>query len=279
MAFAAAGTRDDHSNDRAKARALHHATYTAERVAAARARRAARVEVCVIAQHDDTATDDAVRALDALREVVAVDRVVVIEACGGPAGRAEQAGDAVRRALSALDGDVACVVDAREPAVAQAALGLLGGLLCEPGVSFAKPFHSRAPGVSAAATGEGDRLDHLLARPALALIYPQLAHVREPLSVGFAASRELFERVSPATGPGAEVAMLIDVWREVGAAGVVEVDVGEPYAREDGDWPALAPAARAILALIAQRARREGRLTDDGAKSPVGPDGAVRARA
>ena len=71
----------------------------------------------------------------------------------------------------------------------------------------------------------GGRVNHLLARPALSVFYPELAAVRQPLAGEVAARRELLERVPFATGYGVEIAMLIDVWREIGLDGIAQVDL------------------------------------------------------
>ena len=59
----------------------------------------------------------------------------------------------------------------------------------------------------------GGRVNHLLARPALAIFYPALAGVRQPLAGEIAARRSLLERLPFATGYGVEIAMLLDVLR------------------------------------------------------------------
>src|ERR1700684_1330353 len=119
-------------------------------------------------------------------------------------------GDAMWRALGALRGELVCFLDAdSERFSAHFATGLLGPLLCEPDVSFVKAFYRRplasparldsaardagvALGAPAAAlagallsgdgTEGGGRVTHLTARPALALLYPQLAQIRQPLA-------------------------------------------------------------------------------------------------
>ncbi len=53
-------------------------------------------------------------------------------------------GDAMWRALSALEGELVCFLDAdTEDFSAHFATGLLGPLVCEPGVSFVKAFYRR----------------------------------------------------------------------------------------------------------------------------------------
>ncbi len=103
-----------------------------------------------------------------------------------------------------------------------------------------------------------------MARPALALFYPELAGVRQPLAGEVAARRELLESLPFATGYGVEIAMLIDAWREVGLDGLAQVDLDEHR-----NPP---PVARGALADGRARCspRSPRRLEQDGRLQPVG---------
>ena len=298
MAAAGASVGDDASNDRAKARTFCHSAYTPERIAAARAQRGLSVSVCLPARECAGTVGEIVGALGALREAGALDRIVVVDAAS-PDGTAELAaqagaevwqeddllpsfgpvlgkGDAMWRTLSRLESDVVCFVDAdSERFSAHFATGLLGPLLCEPDVSFVKAFYRRpltsgAQGHDADPAEEGGRVNHLMARPALALFYPQLAQIRQPLAGEVAARRELLERLPFATGYGVEIAMLIDAWRTVGIEGIAQVDLEQHHNRHQ-TLSALSPMALTVLATIARRLEQEGRLTPDGAAAALAP--------
>ncbi len=292
----------------AETRSFHHSLYPAARIATERAERGLSVSVCLPARECAGTVGQIVGALAELRGEGAIDDVVVVDAASadGTAALAARAGavvwqeaelmpsygpvlgkgDAMWRALSALDGDLVCFLDAdTEGFTADFATGLLGPLVCESGVSFVKAFYRRplgqgvatdASGANAAAkdgnlaanggdavgvadTG-GGRVNQLTARPALELFYPQLAGVRQPLAGEVAARRELLERLPFTTGYGVEVGMLIDVWNEVGLDGMAQVDLEE---HRHGHQPlsALSPMAFTVLATIAARLQREGRLT------------------
>jgi glucosyl-3-phosphoglycerate synthase len=168
-------------------------------------------------------------------------------------------GDAMWRALSRLSGELVCFLDAdTEGFSAHFATGLLGPLVCEEGVSFVKAFYRRPLGDGSEG---GGRVNHLMARPALALFYPELAGVRQPLAGEVAARRDLLEAVPFATGYGVEVAMLIDVWQRFGLGAMAQVDLDEHRQRHQS-LDALSPMAATVLATIARRAAREGRLRD-----------------
>jgi glucosyl-3-phosphoglycerate synthase len=323
MAPAESSARDDASNDRAKARTFHHSAFTAERIAAERAHRGLTVSVCLPARECAGTVAEIVAALSAMREGGVLDRIIVVDAAS-PDGTAELAaragaevwqeaellpsfgavlgkGDAMWRALSRLDSDVVCFLDAdSERFSAHFATGLIGPLVCEPDVSFVKAFYRRplgegrtqpgaagrgappAAGSAGAAQaavqispadpteGGGGRVNHLMARPALALFYPQLAQIRQPLAGEAAARRDLLERLPFATGYGVEIAMLIDAWRTVGVEGIAQVDLDEHHNRHQ-PLSALSPMALTVLATIAQRLEQDGRLAPDGATADFAP--------
>ncbi|HEY2571783.1 MAG TPA: glucosyl-3-phosphoglycerate synthase [Solirubrobacteraceae bacterium] len=309
MASADASVRDDASNDRAKARTFHHSAFTAEAIATARARRGLSVSVCLPARECAGTVGQIVGALGGLREAGALDRIVVVDAASSD-GTAELAaragaevwqeaqllpsfgevlgkGDAMWRALTRLDSDVVCFMDAdSEHFSAHFATGLIGALVCEADVSFVKAFYRRplgdhrthpaaagalrAQGTTGPPNEEGGRVNHLMARPALALFYPQLAQIRQPLAGEVAARRELLERLPFATGYGVEIAMLIDAWRTIGIAGIAQVDLEEHHNRHQ-PLSALSPMALTVLATIARRLQQEGRLTPDDATAAFAP--------
>jgi glucosyl-3-phosphoglycerate synthase len=275
-----------------RARTFHHSAFSAERIAAERAQRGVGIAVCLPARECAGTVGEIVTALSRVRESGAIDRIVVVDAASrdGTADVAERAGaevwqeaellpsfgevlgkgDAMWRACSRLDSDVVCFLDADTERFSEHfATGLLGPLVCEPGVEFVKAFYRRPLGGADGATAEGGgRVNHLTARPALALLYPELAQIRQPLAGEVAARRELLQRLPFATGYGVEVAMLIDAWRAVGVDGIAQVDLEEHHNRHQ-PLSALAPMALTVLATIADRVQRDGRLLP-----PVGADGA-----
>jgi glucosyl-3-phosphoglycerate synthase len=277
-----------------KARSFHHSLYGVRRIADARAQRGLGVSVCLPARECAGTVGAIVTALGELRDAGAIDRVVVVDAASqdGTAAVAERAGatvwqeaellpeygpvlgkgDAMWRALSRLDGELVCFLDAdTENFSAHFCIGLLGPLVCEQGVSFVKGCYRRPFAQGGIVLEEGGgRVNHLLARPALALFYPQLSGVRQPLAGEVAARHELLEKLPFATGYGVEIAMLIDAWREVGLDGIAQVDLDEHRNRHQ-PLSALTPMARTVLATIARRMESEGRLTgvEIGDEAPV----------
>jgi glucosyl-3-phosphoglycerate synthase len=261
-------------------RTLHHAAYTAERLATSRK---ASVSVCVPARNEAATIGRIVDALVDLRERGVLDQVVVVDASstdgtGGIAarggaevhdegsllpelGRVLGKGDAMWRALTVLRGDVVCYLDAdSEDFGPHFALGLIGPLLCEPGIEYVKGFYRRPfkAGETAEPKG-GGRVTELTARPLLNLFYPELAPLRQPLAGEIAARRSLLERLPYVTGYGVEIAQLIDAYRAVGDGAIAQVDLDVRQNRHQS-LAALGPMAYAVLRAVADRLVREGRL-------------------
>ncbi|HSZ05827.1 MAG TPA: glucosyl-3-phosphoglycerate synthase [Solirubrobacteraceae bacterium] len=260
----------------ARSRTFHHSLYTAERVAADRRK---SVSVCVPARECAGTIDEIVGVLVGLREVGAIDEIVVVDAASadGTALVAQRAGatvyqeaellaeygpvlgkgDAMWRALSALEGELVCFVDAdTEGFSAHFVTGLLGPLVCESEVSFVKAFYRRPLGED---DDGGGRVNRLMARPALASLYPELGEVHQPLAGEVAARRELLDVLRFETGYGVEMGMLIDAWTEVGLRGIAQVDLGE-HRHEHKSLPELAPMARTVLMAILARLEGDDHL-------------------
>jgi glucosyl-3-phosphoglycerate synthase len=264
-------------------RTFHHAEFPAWRL---RAQREESIVVCVLA-HDAAATIAAtVATLAELRARRVLDEFVVVDAGCADATGAIAAwlgvevhhqdellaqygpvlgrGDLMWRALSVLDGDIVCFLEAGcEPLAPRVACGLLGPVACEPGIVLATGFDR--PLVGAGADGGGDRLTALAARPLLAAFYPELAAVRRPLARELAARRDVLAQLSFRTGDGAELALLLDVHAQAGPAAIAQVDLGVRAGRRLALEELAGPAAGALAAVNA-RLRRDGRLLDDGSQ-------------
>jgi glucosyl-3-phosphoglycerate synthase len=282
----------------AQARSFHHSLYPAERIAAERVADAGTpgevgapsISVCLPARECATTVGRVIGELLPLVQIGAIDEVIVLDAASadGTADVAERTGatvwqegellpalgpvlgkgDAMWRALSALDSDIVCFLDAdTEDFSAHFATGLIGPLVCEQGISFVKGFYRRPLGGESEG---GGRVNHLMARPALAVFYPELAGVRQPLAGEVAARRELLEALPFATGYGVEIAMLIDVWRAVGLDGIAQVDLDE-HRNPHQPLSALTPMATTVLATIARRLQSEGRLEELDAALDLAP--------
>ena len=175
-------------------------------------------------------------------------------------------GDAMWRALSVARGELVVYLDSDTRDFSpHFALGLLGPLLCDPDVRFVKGFfrrpYRRPDGTDLPA--EGGRVTELTARPLLSAFFPELAGFVQPLAGEVAARRTLFERIPFASGYAVETAMLLNA-RDVlgGTAGMAQVDLDVRLNRHQSLHD-LAPMAYAVLRVIQDRLRAEGRLVAD----------------
>ncbi len=131
---------------------------------------------------------------------------------------------------------------------------LLGPLLTEPGVGLVKGFYDRLldlPG-GARVSHEGGRVTELVARPTLALRWPALSGVVQPLSGEWAIRRDLFGQLSVPTGYGVELAVLIDTHLRCGVHAVAQVDLGRRAHRHQS-LRGLGAMATELLAIADRR--------------------------
>jgi glucosyl-3-phosphoglycerate synthase len=169
-------------------------------------------------------------------------------------GPAQGKGDAMWRGLAATSGEIVAFADTdTEDFHDGFLLGLLGPLLCNPGIqlvkgTFRRPFRS---GDTVLADG-GGRVTELMARPLLNLHAPELAVFEQPLAGETAGRRALLEQIPFSSGYGVEIAMLIDCWRTCGLDALAQVDLGE---RQNRHQPLRDLSAMAYAVLVAAQTR------------------------
>ena len=154
--------------------------------------------------------------------------------------------------------------------------GLLGPLLSDPAVSLVKGFYERPLRDQAGNDNvfEGGRVTELVARPLIALDWPELGWLVQPLAGEWSVRRDLFERLHVPTGYAVELAALVDTHRLLGDAAIAQVDLGRrahrPQALRD-----LGAMATQIIAVSQRRARGAGTGPDRVALNQhrAAPDG------
>jgi glucosyl-3-phosphoglycerate synthase len=256
-----------------------HSEFPAQRLAA---ERETTISLCLPARNEAATIGAILERLLPLRELGAIDQLVVVDdsidgtadiarRLGAEVHEQEQLmpelgpvlgkGDAMWRALAILHGELVCFLDADSEGFGEHfACGLLGPLVCRPGISFVKGCYRRP-----FRTGDrvfpdgGGRVTELTARPLLNLFYPDLVGVEQPLAGEVAARRELLERLPFVTGYGVDVALLLDAYEAVGLEGMAQVDL---EVRQNAHQPLrdLGPMAFAVLRAVASRLERAGRL-------------------
>jgi glucosyl-3-phosphoglycerate synthase len=185
-------------------------------------------------------------------------------------------GDAMWRALAVARGELIAYLDSDTRRFSEHfATGVLGPLICHPDVQFVKAFFRRPfttpEGIER--PFDGGRVTELTARPLLSAFYPELAGFIQPLAGEVAARRLLFDRLPFATGYSIETSMLLHARDELGGTdGMAQVDLEVRYNHHQ-QLPELGPMAYAVLRVILERLRRDGRLHDDHAPPLQTADG------
>jgi len=122
---------------------------------------------------------------------------------------------------------------------------LVAALVASPTAVLAKARYRRH--------GTGGRVNELLARPALALLHPHLAHLAQPLGGEYAGWRHALESVPFVHGYGVDLGLVLDLAEAFGPDAIVEADLG---ARTHRNRPLaeLRPQAEEVLAVALDRA-------------------------
>ena len=142
-------------------------------------------------------------------------------------------GDAMWRALSVADGDLVVFADADTANFGRHFVyGMLGPLLCEPGVRFVKgTYHRPFTAPDGTVVDDAGRVTELTAKPLFGIFYPELTGFGQPLAGEVAASRDLLHAIPFCTGYAVETAMMIDVRRDAGLDAMAQVDLGSRHNR------------------------------------------------
>jgi glucosyl-3-phosphoglycerate synthase len=232
-----------------------------------------RVSVCIPARDESATVGRIVASIRAelLDEAPLVDEILVVDdaSSDGTAGIAAAAGalvvpsgaaagvrehgkgQAMQRGLACSTGDLVAFVDADvENFGPHFVTGLLGPLLVDSRLMLVKGCYERPIGRSP--TG-GGRVTELVARPAISLLFPELAGVHQPLAGETAARRSLLGAVQLVAGYGVEMGLLVDTAELFGVEAIAQVDLGVRIHR-NRPLHELAPQAREVLRAALDRA-------------------------
>ena len=166
-------------------------------------------------------------------------------------------GEVLWRSLAATTGDVVVFVDSDLRDFSSAFVtGPLGPLLTDPTVQFVKATYDRPlqAGETEVSAG-GGRVTELVARPLLALHWPELSGFVQPLSGEYAARRRLLESLPFPCGYGVEFGLLVDAYRTVGLDAMAQVDLTRRKHR-NSDLHKLGQMALEILQVAEARLGR-----------------------
>lgn len=201
-----------------------------------------------------TVADVVAAALDATDEVVVVDDgstdgtaqialdagAAVVQAVEGP-GK----GQAMRTGVEATTAEVVVFCDADLRGVDPSWFERLAQpVLDDPGVVLVKATYRRE--------GEGGRVNELVARPLLDLLFPSVAHLRQPLGGEYAVRRLALDKVTLENGYGVDLGLVLDIADLFGADAIREVDLGVRVHR-NRPLHELVPQAREVLEVALRR--------------------------
>ena len=156
-------------------------------------------------------------------------------------------GDSLYRGVHSVDADWYVFLDADLGNVSLNHVRALVAPIGTPGVSFVKGGFVRVDEHDVPRAVPGGRVTEEVGRPLLRTVAAELAELSQPLSGQVAIRAELAKSLSFVTGYGVEIAMLIDVYRSVGMAGIVEADMGAVNNRWKAD-DALSDVMREVTA-------------------------------
>jgi len=258
-------------------RTFRHGDFTAQALAEEKARRGHLLSVCLPARDeadtvgpiveqlqrhlvqgcglvdevlvlDDHSADATARvAADAGARVLAVDDVLP------ELGPGEGKGEALYKSVAAAQGDLIAWCDADILDFGpHFVVGLVGPLLARPDIAFVKGFYDRP--VNGSAHG-GGRVTELMARPAIAALFPHLASIVQPLSGEYAGRRSLLERLPFVQGYGVDLGLLVDIADLEGTEAIAQVDLGLRRHR-NRTLDELGPQALAVLQTALGRSGR-----------------------
>jgi len=130
--------------------------------------------------------------------------------------------------------------------------GLLGPLLADGAISYCKGYYHRPVGADQRG---GGRTTELAARPLIALLFPELGGIVQPLAGEYAGRREVLERLPFVQGYGVDMGLLIDVCRLAGCEAIAQVDLGVRVHR-NRPLHELSSQATEVMQVVLHRADR-----------------------
>ena len=190
-------------------------------------------------------------------------------------GRAHGKGDAMWRGLSVATGDIIAFADTDTGNFSrQLITGVVGCLIARPDIEFVKAAYRRPYAQRDVFVPDGGgRVTELTAKPALNLLFPELAGFVQPLAGEFGGTRDLMFSVPFLSGYAVEVGMLIDVLHACGLSAMAQVDAGMRRNRHQ-DLSNLSRMGYSVRRAVLTRAmqggpwQQEGGLPDGSALPP-----------
>ena len=193
--------------------------------------------------HEVIVVDDG--STDATAQLAASAGARVVTATAGP-GK----GQALRQGVDEATGEIVVFVDADLTGFeASWVTRLAEALAADDRLALVRATYRRA--------GEGGRVTELVARPVLATLFPEVAHLAQPLGGEYAAWRDVLQQLPFVHGYGVEMGLLVDVADRYGPEAIGEVDLGVRHHRSR-PLDELRPQAELVLRVALDRAGLPG---------------------
>ena len=154
-------------------------------------------------------------------------------------------GEALWRGVKAAAGDVVVFVDADVTSLEPWWVDALAEPLRDDSIHLVKASYERARA--------GGRVTELTAKPLLRALFPQLAHIRQPLAGEYAIRRSTALRLPFVAGYGVEAGLLIDVASAHTPSSIAQVELS-PREHRNRPLAQLGPMADVVSRTILARA-------------------------
>ena len=170
-------------------------------------------------------------------------------------------GEAMYKSAFVTDADIVAWVDTDiESITPRFFYGLLGPLLSEPSLKFAKGYFARPIRVETSGIElGGGRVTEILARPWFNAFLPELSGYIQPLAGTVAIHRDLLMKMRIPVNYGVEAAMLIQALRISGLWSTCQVNLGEVIHRSK-DVKGLSEMSFQIMQVLADMTFKENKI-------------------
>lgn len=158
-------------------------------------------------------------------------------------------GESLWRGVAAATGEIVVFIDADLSRPRPGMVTALARPFADPAIHLVKADYRRS--LNGRPAG-GGRVTELTAKPLLWLLFPELAHIRQPLAGEYAIRRSTALEVPFVAGYGVESGLLLDVAAAHGPDSVAQVDLGIRHHR-NRPLHELGPMADSVAATILSR--------------------------